>query len=187
MRKLAHVLVMIASLVSVPSIAAPAGVSDVEEMVAKHQIEELMYRYALYHDTNNPEGYTNLFTEDGEFGSVKGRAALLEMAKKEVVKLHKHESTQEGEHNFGFLRFLIFNPVIDIIDPTHAKGVVYRVTLVSDPDNAGVPTILGYGTYQDEYRKVDGKWLIAKRVPYGRIRIPRLGVQLGLIPAAPAP
>jgi hypothetical protein len=182
-RSVLAISALAAAFVSMPAAAAPPGMSDIEEVVAKQQIEELMYRYALYQNGDNPEGYAGLFTDDGQFGPVKGRAALLEMAKNEVVKLHKFESTQEGQYNFGFLRLVLFNPVIDIIDATHAKGVISRITLVPDIDNKGTPTILGYGTYQDEYRKVDGKWLIAKRVPYGKIRLPELGAKLGLGPS----
>ncbi len=174
-------------LSSAPSAAAPAGMTDIEEVVAKQQIEELLYRYALYQNTDNAEGYVNLFTEDGQFGAVKGRTALTEMAKNEVIKLHKFESTKEGPLNFGFLRLVIFNPVIDVIDATHAKGIVYRITIVPNVDNENAPTILGYGTYQDEFRKVDGKWLIAKRQNFGPIRIPALGAKLGLGPSAPPP
>jgi len=173
--------VLIGTVAAAPVWAAPRQLSETEIAVARIQIVDLINRYALIHNTDDPQGYANLFTEDGEFGPLKGRAAILEMAKGEVSKMRAPGITSdEGPYRFGFMRSLIINPVIDIIDATHAKGVSYLQVVVPDLDNGNVPTILFMGTYQDEYRKVGGKWLIAKRVSFGTFANPALGKKLGL-------
>lgn len=184
MKKLWFYPALATLFVAVPCTAQSSSLTDVEETVAKVQIQELIYRYALIHNTDDPEGYAALFTEDGEFGPFKGRAAILEMARGEVVKMHKGGIvSDENGHIFGFMRSLILNPVIDIIDDTHAKGISYLQVVVPNVDDNNIPTILFMGTYQDEYRKVDGKWLIAKRNSYGNMSYPGLGKKLGLGPA----
>jgi len=167
------------AFIPVPCLAAP-GMSKTGEAVAKMEIMDLINRYALTHNTDDPEGYAGLFTEDGEFGPFKGRDAILVMARNEVKKLHTVQTSDEGSYHFGFMRSLILNPVIDIIDATHAKGISYLQVVVPDVDNNNVPAILFMGTYQDEYRKVRGKWLIAKRTSYGKFANPELGKKLGL-------
>lgn len=188
-KPLTAILMSIAAL-SVPymAVAAPPGMSATDEMVAKMQIQELMYRYALTHNSDDPKGYASLFTEDGDFMGIKGRDAIYKMAQGEVKKMSALGVSVEGAYRFGFMRSQIINPVIDIIDATHAKGISYLQVVVPNVDNNGIPTILSEGTYQDEYRKVDGKWLIAKRTATSNrlLKYPGLGAKLGLGPAAPA-
>ena len=187
-KRILGVVSAMAILLSNVAAATPPGMTEVEEVVAKMQIQELMYRYALTHNTDNAEAYAALFTEDADLMGVKGRAAILKMAQGEVEKLGALGVTSEGDYKFGFMRTQIINPVIDIIDPTHAKGVAYLQVVVPNVDNNNIPTILNEGTYQDEYRKVDGKWLIAKRrSTSSKMSYPGLGAKLGLGPAAKKP
>ncbi len=173
--------VLASTVAAAPAASASRRLSETEVAVARIQIIDLINRYALIHNTDDPQGYADLFTEDGEFGPIKGRAAILEMAKGEVPKMRAlGVNSDEGPYRFGFMRSLILNPVIDIIDATHARGVSYLQVVVPDVDNKNVPTILFMGTYQDDYRKVGGKWLIAKRKSYGTFANPELGKKLGL-------
>lgn len=172
-----------AMILTAPCLAAPPGMSEVDEFVAKMQIQELLYRYALYNNSDDPEAYAALFTEDADFmGTVTGRDAILKMARDEVRKLSTLGVSAEGEYRFGFLRSHISNPVIDIIDSTHAKSIAYLQVVVPDVDHDDLPRILGELTYQDEYRKVDGKWLIAKRrsTRNSLMKDTGLGAKLGL-------
>lgn len=174
------------ALLSISCLANAAQMSEVDTVVAKFQIQELLYRYALTHNTADPEGYANLFTPDGQFGdganAIKGHDALLKFAQNEAKKLSSGpgQMSVDGSYHFGFLRTLIANPNIDIVDATHAKGVCYYIVVVADIDNKNNPTVLAEGTYLDEFRKVDGKWLIAKRVPGGNMGNPELAKKLGL-------
>ena len=165
------------------SLAQPPGMTEIDEAVAKMQIQEVMYRYALYHNTDRPEAYAGLFTEDADFfGQLHGRDAIYQMAVEEVENLGALGVTVHGDYRFGFLNTQVVNPVIDIIDATHATGIAYVQVVVPDIDNDNVPTILSVGTYQDEFRKVDGKWLIAKREYFSSQSNEALGAKLGLGP-----
>ena len=51
--------------------------------------------------------------------------------------------------------------MIELESATTATGFCYVMTVVMRPDVG--PEILSLGRYEDEYRKVDGEWLIARR------------------------
>ena len=183
MKKLPGLTAFLAGVIPSLSLAQPPGMTEIEELVAKMQIQEVMYRYALYHNTDKPEEYAELFTEDADFfGLIHGRDAIYEMAVEEVDKLGALGVTVHGDYKFGFLNTQIVNPVIDIINATHAEGIAYVQVVVPDVDNDNVPTILSVGTYRDEFRKIDGKWLIAKREFSTSHSNPELGAKLGLGP-----
>ncbi|HTP40224.1 MAG TPA: nuclear transport factor 2 family protein [Steroidobacteraceae bacterium] len=169
--------------------AAPPGMTDVEEMVARSQIEDLLSRYTLTHTSGDVQGYASLFTEDADLLGVKGRDAILRMAQGEADKMYALGVSTEGDYKFGFMRSHVFNPVIDIIDATHARSISFLQVVVPDIDKGSVPTILFEGTYLDEYRKVGGKWLFSKRRSAGNslMKDPGLGAKLGLGPNAAKP
>ncbi len=173
------------SFASPALVLAQDNMTDTEIVVAKFQIQEVMYKYALYHNTDNPQAYANLFTEDADFmGFIRGREAILEMAKGEVTKMAKLGISLEGEHKFGFMRTQIINPIVEVVDSNHAKGFSYLQVIVPNVDSNNIPTILFEGTYQDEFEKVNGVWLISSRRSYGNMNYPGLGSKLGLGPSS---
>lgn len=180
MRRKFVAAVVAGALVASPCAAERGSLSETDVAVATIQIEQLVNRYALLHNTDDPAAYAALFTEDGQFGEIKGRDAIGKMAQDAVPLLHQSHVSQEGPYRFGFLRTLVVNPVIEVTDATHATGLCYFVVVVPDVDDGDAPAILAAGTYQDEYRKVDGTWLIAKRIPYTGLDQPGLGKKLGL-------
>ena len=62
MNKPLRVNLLFACLLPTLSLAQPPGMTEMEEVVAKMQIQEVMYRYALYHNTDGPEAYAEPFT-----------------------------------------------------------------------------------------------------------------------------
>ena len=135
-----------------------------QEALDRFLINELQSRYALAHDLTDPAMYASVFTEDAElFGAgrllAKGREALHAIGVNDRKRFNT--GAKEGERSFGALRHVITNSVIELDGDTAATGVCYVLTVVNRPERG--PEILSVGRYEDEYRKVDGKWLIAKR------------------------
>lgn len=136
-----------------------------EDALERFLIQELQSRYALAHDLTDPEMYASVFTEDAElYGAggrllAKGREAMHAIGVNDRKRFNADAA--EGERSFGALRHLVTNSVIDLTSPTTATGFCYVMTIVVRP--GGGPEILSLGRYEDEYRKVDGEWLIAKR------------------------
>ena len=135
-----------------------------EQVLDRFLIQELQSRYALAHDLTDPEMYAAVFTEDAElYGTgrllAKGREALHAIGVNDRRRFNA--GAADDERSFGALRHILTNSVIELSGDTTATGFCYVMTIVMRPE--GGPEILSLGRYEDEYRKVDGEWLIAKR------------------------
>lgn len=147
------------------ALCAPLALADAEsELLDRLQIMELQSRYALAHDLTDPTGYAAVFTEDAELiGSgrvlAKGREALHAVAVNDRKRFN--QGLPEDVRSFGVMRHVVTNSVIDITGAETAKGLCYVLTIANRTDEG--PQILSVGRYEDEFRKVDGQWLIARR------------------------
>lgn len=120
-----------------------------------HEIQRLKSAYTLACDDNyNPDAICALFTDDGlwsmnVFGHHQGKenihAFFTSVSSKIVWSLHTAAT-----------------PSIEISDDgTTATGTWYLLcpcTLVRDDDEAEKDAVLITGSYQDRFRKVDGRW-----------------------------
>jgi hypothetical protein len=157
-----HVACLFASVVLLATTAVRA--ESQQEVLDRFLITELQSRYALAHDLTDPAMYASVFTDDAElYGAgrllAKGREALHAIGVNDRKRFNA--AAEEGERSFGALRHVITNSVIELDGETAATGVCYVLTVVNRPERG--PEILSVGRYEDEYRKVAGEWLIAKR------------------------
>jgi hypothetical protein len=150
---------LLAGLLLVQMQAIPAFADERADTLDRFLITELMYKYALYHNLTEPEEYASLFTKDGEFGPVKGRDALIAMAKDDRAKYNP--GAADGKRSFMVMRTIITNPVVTLNRDGTASGICYMQIVVQ---KKGVgPEILAQGRYEDKYRKEHGEWKIAHR------------------------
>ncbi|HTR01185.1 MAG TPA: nuclear transport factor 2 family protein [Candidatus Acidoferrum sp.] len=138
---------------------------DQSELLDRLQIMELQSRYALAHDLTDPAAYAAVFTDDAELVSAggkvlaKGSAALRAVAAGDRKRFNA--GAADNVRSFGSMRHVITNQVIDITGRDTATGICYVQTIANRKDHG--PEILSIGRYEDSYRKVNGKWLIARR------------------------
>ena len=124
----------------------------VQEMLDREEIRTLPVRYCDCVWQKNVDGYANLFTEDGSFGTndpslprAQGRAALHSMI--------------GGQLDVSKPRPFIHNHVVELLGPDRAKGTCYvEVRLLRDGKKW-----LMTGWYNDEYAKVGGEWKFKSR------------------------
>ena len=107
----------------------------------------------------------------------KGRAVLRAIGVNDRKRFNG--GAKEGERSFGALRHVITNSVIELDGDTAATGVCYVPTVVNRPERG--PEILSVGRYEDQYRKVDGQWLLAKREIVMDMGNSELGKATGLV------
>ena len=129
-------------------------------------IEDLQARYLFALDFHDPDLYVSTFTEDGvlDYGSgdVKGRQAI-----KNVIAGMPKPKPVAGKRD-GAARHNISNIVIKV-DGNKAVSRSYWFHYSNDnPDRRGV--FDGFGHYEDEIVKVNGKWLFTKRKIYNEGR-----------------
>jgi hypothetical protein len=129
-------------------------------------IEDLQARYLFALDFHDPDLYVSTFTEDGvlDYGSgdVKGRQAI-----KDVIAKMPAPAAVAGKR-VGAARHNISNIVIKV-EGNKATGRSYWFHYSNDnPDRRGV--FDGFGHYEDELIKVNGKWLFTKRTIFNEGR-----------------
>lgn len=135
-----------------------------DELLTRETIKELRYEYSDCFDRQDLDGLMALFTDDavcdfGSYGTWQGRAIIRENYAREMPKV--------GEP-FDSLH-IVTNPRIKLRSATEAYGRWYLTDMVNRQPEGG-PTktrggfdnpLLWLAIYEDEYRRVDGRWLIS--------------------------
>jgi len=175
-------LLIVGSALLIQPLATPASAAEPNDTIERFRITELMNRYAWVHNLTEPEGYANLFTKDGEFvgGGVvvaKGHDALLALAKKD--REDYNPGAAAGKRSFMAMRTIITNPIVTLNADGTASGSCYVQIVVQ---KAGVgPQILAQGRYEDNYRKEDGEWKIARRETFLDMTNMALAKEVGVV------
>ena len=127
------------------------------------EIEDLLSRYLFAMDYNDFDTYGETFTEDGtlEFarGSVTGRENIKAAAKgfKEAVGA----IYVDVDGNPAVLRHVLCHSTIRVEgDRAWGRSLWLEMANHGPGDTMKMGT---YGIYEDEFTKVDGHWLIARR------------------------
>jgi len=126
---------------------------QVQELIDKAAIMEVLARYAIAVDSGDTEGFARLFTQDTVWEwpqtglACTGRKALRDLA----TAIARH--LPGGQH-------VMSNHVIDV-DGSSASAVCELTCFVSRPQK--IHTVL-QGFYRDRLTKIDGRWYIARRM-----------------------
>ena len=162
----ALITVAVMSMVSSPVISYAQTRSDSSYGDDRAAIEDLQARYLFALDFHDPDLYVSTFTEDGvlDYGSgeVKGRESI-----KTVIARMPKPVAVPGMRD-GAARHNISNIVIKV-DGNKAASISYWFHYSNDnPKRTGV--FDGFGHYEDELVKVNGKWFFTKRKIYNEGR-----------------
>ena len=131
-------------------------IKELRELLEKEKIRKLKQLYSHLMDSHQIDALADIFTEDAvcefgpEYGNWEGR---------ETIRTN-YKGVFEGQPQF-FSMHHITNHYIDMTGPDTAKGRSYLLDAVTTVEPEEQP-IMWLGLYDEEYRKVDGKWLISK-------------------------
>lgn len=132
------------------------------------EIEDLLSRYLFAMDYNDFETYGDTFTEDGTLeyarGSVTGRENIKASAKgfKEAVGA----IYVDVDGNPAVLRHVLCHSTIRVEGDKAWHTGFWFETANDGPRNAHgrfTPTLGTFGIYEDELRRVNGRWLFSLR------------------------
>ena len=136
-----------------------------EEMLAIEEIKNLRIGYAAHFDAQEVDALVALFTDDAvcDFGEGYGK-----WQGREEIGLNFRGAIQHVGAPFDSLHVMT-NPWIRLESPTAAHGRWYLIDWATrQAPVTGVATRGGHdhplvylGVYEDDYRKVGGKWLIS--------------------------
>lgn len=127
------------------------------------EIEDLMARYLFAIDYFDWDAYVGTFAEDGELefasGTYKGRDAIREAVVRFSEGIGRFYHTADGKP--AKLRHVILQSSIRVEgDRAWARSLWLEMANHGPNDE---PKIGTYGAYEDEFARVDGKWLIKRR------------------------
>ena len=127
------------------------------------EIEDLQARYLFAIDYFDWDAYVATFAEDGELefasGTSKGRAAIREAVTRFSEGIGRFYHTEDGQP--AKLRHIILQTAIRVEgDRAWSRSQWLEMANHGPGDE---PKIGTYGIYEDELKRVDGRWLFAKR------------------------
>ncbi len=121
------------------------------------QIQHLIAKYAHAWDGGDPAGWSETFTEDGEFTlqgkSYRGRDALQAFC--------RSRTTDRSSFRPLVLQHWANNVVVEI-DGDEGEGKAMFLMIKRAESGAG--EIVFMGKSRDRYRRVDGRWKFVSRV-----------------------
>jgi len=127
------------------------------------EIEDLMARYLFAIDYFDWDAYIATFAEDGELEFASGKYVGHEAIRAAVTRfaegIGRFYHTADGKP--AILRHIVLQSSIRV-EGERAWGRTVWLEMANHGPN-DEPKIGTYGIYEDEFRKVDGHWLIARR------------------------
>ena len=130
-----------------------------EDLLAREAIRDTMAKYNHSGDSLRAEDFAACFTEEGILESASeggfryfGRAAILAWQS----AWRNNPPSPDTPHGAKFVRHNLTTSRIEMNGPDNARARTYWVVMTDiGPDHCGV--------YIDEFRRVDGEWLIDHR------------------------
>ena len=162
MKKTITVLILLLTTVSALAEKYPDGYAD-----DRAAIIDLQHRYVLAMDYFDADGYAEVFAVDGVLdwagGVVEGREAIRAFMSTGTYDLRtmgfQEAKTPEGKEWPSTVRHLITNQVVKVEGNT-ATAITYWMNYANNADRRQIQW-LSFGSWEDEYVKVDGEWLFS--------------------------
>ena len=127
------------------------------------EIEDLMARYLFAIDYADWDAYVATFAEDGELEFASGKSVGREAIRTAVTNFAKgigrFYHTEDGKP--AILRHVVLQSSIRVEGERAWARTLWLEMANHGPGDE--PKIGTYGLYEDEFRKVDGHWLISRR------------------------
>lgn len=140
--------------VLVAAVLVATGSAQAQQLTALdyQEIQQLYARYNFAIDSGDPEGWAGTFTDDGQFATMTGRAALVKFAS----DWHERGQTMKLRH---WVTNIVITPSVDGVT---GKCYYYLLDIAAKPPQVG-----GGGTYEDVLVKTSNGWRFKKRQTKG--------------------
>ena len=127
------------------------------------EIADLMARYLFALDYNDLDSFIAMFTDDAVFdfarGRIEGKTAILDAVRTFKARIGEHYKDDDG--NPAVLRHVLAHTAIRI-EGNRAWTRAQWFEMAND--GPGKSLKMGtFGIYEDQLRKVDGRWLFSER------------------------
>jgi hypothetical protein len=135
------------------------NLTHADQLISLEAIRNLRVLYCHYLDSGRIDALVKLFTEDSvvqvDRGTWRGRAEIHAGLSQAFA-----EYDVERRGNYPFVH-LVSNQWVELLDENRAEGRCNLQFLLTEKAVEENPLVL-MGIYADEYRRVDGQWLISR-------------------------
>jgi len=133
----------------------PEEIAKLRQLLEVEAIRELRQRYSTCLDTLQIDNLADLYTENalcefGPYGEWRGRETIREN--------YRGVMSGAGAALFNSMHHST-NHSVELVSATRATGRSYLIDVVTTTEKTTQP-VLWYGVYDEDYKKVSGKWLI---------------------------
>lgn len=134
---------------------------NIEDLFAEREIQRQLIAFARAMDNRDWEAIEAITSEDirADFGlgEIQGRSSLIELIRSFL-------------DNCGETQHLLGNFVIEVTGDT-ATSEAYVSDMHLDKDNSDSVSFRTLGNYSDTWEKVDGAWIMTRRIKDNRATI----------------
>jgi hypothetical protein len=132
---------------------------DNNELADRIALRELIDKISMLGDKKDFVHQTELFSENAISETVAGGEIILKLAgRKEMV-----QAFEKFLQDFDTVYHFNGQQIVTINGDTAAGTCYCFITLIGNENGKRIKTTVG-ATYEDEYIRVSGQWLVAKRV-----------------------
>lgn len=136
----------------------------IDRFMAIEEIKDLRLAYSAYFDSQDIEKLGSIFAEDAvcEFDEEYGG----DWVGRETIKKNYAAVAEQLGAPYNAIH-AVTNPWIELTGPDTAKGRWYLLDILTKQgqltsQGGHANPLLYVGVYEDEYRKIDGTWLISR-------------------------
>jgi len=130
--------------------------SPIERMLAEHQCEKLIKRFAVLNDAGEYEQMVQMFAPEGAFARPSAPAELIQ-GRENILAAFKARPARISRH-------LISNILVDVTDANNATALSYVLLFTAEAgSNEAKPPYL-LGCFRDRLECIDDQWLFVERL-----------------------
>jgi ketosteroid isomerase-like protein len=157
--KTAIACILLAAGTALPVAAEPPVVTTQETLLDRIQIEDMLLAYYYGFESEEPHDWAAFYTDDAIL-DINGIRAE---GKKEIQALYDNYAEISPEEVVpGKVHVLLTNPRIIVKGDTATAHLIYTETINDTVYLA--PRLIEQGREDTWFKKVDGRWLITKRI-----------------------
>lgn len=129
-------------------------------MTDRIELKELVDLFSNYSDTKDIGRQVELFTEDGVVNIINDGKTVFTLAGHKQI----FDAFNSSMSEYSSVFHMSGQQTVEFIDDSHANGIAYNLVALANTNDEGELITLNEGVrYEDEYKKINGKWLIAER------------------------
>lgn len=130
--------------------------SPIERMLAEHQCEKLIKRFAVLNDEGAYEQMVQMFAPEGTFARPSTPDELIQ-GRENILAAFKSRPARTSRH-------FISNILVDLTDANNASALSYVLLFTAESGSKESAPPYLVGRFKDRLIRIDDQWLFLERL-----------------------